>query len=93
MICENDGEDSQCDGDGNTLADILDLGDNFAVSAMPGNDKGIEFYVLFCQRANYQVTKAFTCEWGHSFMPGDYAVISSYYQFWGLQDLSYVLLD
>lgn len=48
MICENDGEDSQCDGDGNTLADILDLGDNFAVSAMPGNDKGIEFYVLFC---------------------------------------------
>jgi hypothetical protein len=93
MIRENDGEDSQYGGDGETLADLLDPGDNFAVPAMPGNDEGVEFYLFFCQRAKYQVTEAFTCKWGHSFLQGDYAVSGSYYQVWGLQDRSYVLLD
>jgi hypothetical protein len=75
------------------LVDILDPGDNFAVPTMPGNDEGVEFYLLFSQHAKYRVTEAFTCKWGHSFLPGDYAVTGSYYQLWGLQDRSYVLLD
>lgn len=48
MIRENDGEDSRYGGDGETLADLLDPGDNFAVPAMPGNDEGVEFYLLSC---------------------------------------------
>lgn len=79
MICENDGEDSQYGGDGDTLADILDPGDNFTMLAMLTNDERIEFYLLFCQRAKYRVTEAFTCKWPNSFLLGDYAVTGFYY--------------
>jgi hypothetical protein len=62
MIREIDGEDSQYGGDGDRLADILDHGDNFVVPAIPGNDEGVEFYLLFGQRVKCRVMEAFTCK-------------------------------
>jgi hypothetical protein len=54
MIRENDGEDFEYGGDGDTLANILDPGDNFAVSAMPGNDEGcLPVFLPACEIPSY----------------------------------------
>ena len=35
-------------GSGDTLSDIINVGDNFVVNAEEGNSKGIDFYILKC---------------------------------------------
>jgi hypothetical protein len=45
-----------------------------------------------CSRPLHHVQKAFTNKWGTSFEVGDYVVASLYYQKWGTNEHSYVLL-
>jgi hypothetical protein len=49
----------------------LQIGDNFVILVEEGNEKGIDFYVLQCQKAKHVVQEAFTCSWGSSFEIGD----------------------
>ena len=37
-----------CHGSGNTLSDVIYIGDNFTVNVEHGNSKGVDFYLLKC---------------------------------------------
>ena len=62
-----DGDDSQNGFDGANFADLLELGDNYAIPALLGNVKGVEFYLLACQRPKFWVEMDFKYKWGNSF--------------------------
>ena len=55
---ENDDE-SQFGGDKEALADGISVGDNFVVLADKGNDEGVPYYIVQCQRPNFLVQTAF----------------------------------
>lgn len=88
-----DGTESQFGDEDDSLADLLELGDNFAVPAEPMNKEGVQFYILVCLRKKFLVREAFTCKWGSEFSVGDYAIQRRYYQKWGSSQKSYVFLD
>ena len=80
MAHEGDGQDSQYGKDGASLANLLEIGDNFALPAQSGNLEGVQFYLLKCIHLKYIVSSQFTCKWGHEFQPGDNVVSGYYYQ-------------
>ena len=88
-----DGSESQFGCEEDSLADLLELGDNFVVPAEPNNKEGVQFYILACLRKKFLVREAFVCKWGSEFNVGDYAVQGRYYQKWGSSQKSYVFLD
>jgi hypothetical protein len=65
FVCANMEEDEEVGRDGvlegQDLGNLLQIGDNFAILAKEGNEEGIGFYVLQCQKAKYMVQEAFTC--------------------------------
>jgi hypothetical protein len=69
-----EGSESQFGGEDDCLADILAIGDNFAVPAHPGNKENVQFYVLEGLRKRFLVREAFTYKWGTDFKAGDYAI-------------------
>jgi hypothetical protein len=75
------------------IGDLLQVGENFAVPAPEGNDEGVEFYVLQCQRAKFMVEEDFVCPWEGDFKRGDYAVAGTYYMKHGRSADLYVFLD
>ena len=75
-----------------TLGDLVNVGDNFAVPAIEGNDEGVDFYILQCQRKKQIVREKFTCVWGGQFEVGEYVIAGTYYQKWGKSQNSYVYL-
>ena len=89
---END-EDWEFGGEGGSIGDMLNIGDNFAVPAEEDNDEGVEFYILQCQRSRFVVKEAFECVWGGSFEVGNCVVAGTYYQRWGRTDKTYVYLN
>ncbi len=70
-------------GDGEDLSNLLQVGDNFVVPVVEGNDERVDFYVLQCQRTKFMVCESFQCFWGFHFDVGDYVVARTYYQKWG----------
>lgn len=84
----HDGEDEE-DG---CSADLLQVGDNFMIPAPPDNDEGVEFYVLQCQKAKFEVHEDFLCPWGEDFEKGDFVVAGTYYQKYGRGSNTYVYL-
>ena len=88
-----DGSESQFGGEDDCLADILAVGDNFAVPTCHGNKKNIQFYVLVCLRKKFLVREAFMCKWGTDFEAGDYAIQGQYYQKWRKNKGTFVYLD
>ena len=73
------------------FASITELGDNFAVSAGPDNEEGIDFYLLLCTKM-YTCRKAFACPWGEHFEPGDSVIQGRYYQKYGTGADTYIWL-
>lgn len=63
------------------------------IPAPEGNDEGVEFYVLQCEKAKLEVLEDFQCPWGEVFLKGDFAVVATYYQKYGTGSNTYVLLD
>ncbi len=49
----------ECDGE--DLATLMCVGDNFAVLTHEGNNEGVEFYILQCQKTSHIVQERFTC--------------------------------
>jgi hypothetical protein len=43
------------EGDGEDLATLMCVGDNFVVPTHQGNNEGVEFYSLKCQKTNHIV--------------------------------------
>lgn len=84
---------SEYGGDGDELADILEIGDNFAVPAEAGNDENVTFYILQCQKPKFLVRERFKCPWGGWIDEGEYVVAGTYYQKWGLSSDSFVYLS
>jgi hypothetical protein len=80
-------------GDGEEFFYILQIGDNFAIPAIEGNAKGVNFYILQCQHKKFMVSEHFACVWGCEFDMGDYVLGRTYYQKWGQGSQSYVFLD
>ena len=68
--------------EGEGFGDLIRPGDNFAVPAMEGNAEGVEFYILQCTRAKYEVEQGFKCAWGPEFESGDLIIRGTYYQRW-----------
>ena len=63
-----------------SLGDLVDIGDNFAIPAEEGNDEEVDFYILQCQRRKYVVMEQFCCVWGAVFQVGQAAIVGTYYQ-------------
>ena len=84
---------SQLHGDGIEMADVLLVGDKFAVPTEPNNTEDVQFYVLECQRRKFLVCSPFKCKWGCEFEVGEYAMAGRYFQKWGRAEKSYVFLD
>ena len=53
--------------DGDCMADLVQVGDNFAVAASENNDEGVSFYILQCQIAKHIVQEDFDCVWEGTF--------------------------
>jgi hypothetical protein len=83
---------SQLHGDGTEMADVLLVGDKFAIPAEPNNAKDVQFYVLECQRRKFLVCSAFKCKWGCEFEVREYAVAGRYFQKWDRVEKLYVFL-
>lgn len=77
---------------GTYLASVLELGDNFAVSAAADNEENVEFHLLVCTRKMFTCTEPFQCKWGESFDVGDKVIQGRYYQRYGLGAQSYIFL-
>lgn len=75
------------------MADLVLLGDNFAVLAALDNDEGVSFYILQCQSPKHVLNETLECSWGGHFQVGDSILSGTYYQKWGCKDLqNYVYL-
>jgi hypothetical protein len=80
----------RCSGD--ALAMTLVIDDNFAINAEVGNSKDANFWLVCCTKPFHQIKRTFMNKWGISFV-ARYAIMSSlYYQMWGHNESSYVLL-
>lgn len=88
-----DHEEWEFGGHGEDLLDLLQAGDNFVILAIEGNDVGVDFDVLQCQRAKFMVHESFQCVWGCHFDVGDHVVTLTYYQKWGRGSQNYVFLN
>lgn len=77
-----DDEDWEEAVEGEGFGDLIRPGDNFVVPALEGNTEGVEFYILQCTRAKYQVEHGFKCTWGPEFEAGDLIIRGTYYQKW-----------
>lgn len=76
------------------LADDLRVGDKFVVPAEDGNEEGVLYYVLVCQRTKFVVRTPFSCVWGNDFEVGDEVVEGKYFQRWGNRESgNYVFPD
>lgn len=73
--------------------DLAEIGDNFVVPAEPGNEEGVDFYVMQCQRSKFEVVTPFTCNWGGEFDVGDFVIGGTYYKKHGTADNTFVFLD
>jgi hypothetical protein len=78
--------------DGNPLTTTLEIGDNFVMNAEIGNLEGVDLWVFCCTKPMHIIRKEFTYKWGTSFAIGDDDVARLYYQRWGSNDRSFVLL-
>jgi hypothetical protein len=76
-----------------TLAELIQVGDYFAVKAKSGNNWGVGFYILQCEEPVHIVNKAFTDEYGEVFVAGDRVLKAIWYQPVQNQDFKYVLDD
>jgi len=88
-----DGIGFEFGGASGQYGDLVDIGDNFVVPAEPGNEEGVPFYVLQCQRSKFEVQSAFTCSWGGEFQEGDFVIGGTYYKKHGTADNTFVFLD
>jgi hypothetical protein len=48
----DDPNKSEFGGDGEELSNLLQVGNNFVIPTIEGNAKGVDFYILQCQRQN-----------------------------------------
>ena len=63
-----------------SLGALVDVGDNFAIPALPDNDKGVDFYVRQCQHKREVVVEKFTCPWEEEFEVRQHILVGTYYQ-------------
>lgn len=98
LVCDTMNEHEKEDdwefgGEGGSMDDMLNIGDNLAVPTEEDNNEGIEFYVLQCQHPNFFIKEPFECIWRGSFEVGTCIVAGTYYQRWGRTDRTYVYLN
>jgi hypothetical protein len=93
MVHHGNEEEWEFGGDEEELSDLLNIGDNFVLSAKEDNVEEAEFYILQCQIPKFKVTESFRCMLGCEFVAGDLAVGGTYYQKWGSNNKSYVYLS
>ena len=58
-------EDFIYHGPGDTLSDVIHVGDNFAVDAEEGNSEGADFYILKCKLCKQCATQNIVDAWGN----------------------------
>ena len=75
------------------FATILELGDNFAVSAAADNEENVAFHILVCTRKVFTCTQGFKCKWGETFQVGDKVIQGRYFQKFGTGADTYVYLQ
>ena len=76
-----------------TLADMLELGDNFVVVFAPNDVDNEEYYIALCKEPKVALTQQqLTDGWGNVFNPGDEVIQGMYYQKLPSNWISYVLL-
>lgn len=88
----SDEEPWDYESDDESLGGLVNIGDNFVVPAIQGNEEGVEFYILQCQKERQLVRENFKCVWGGEFERGQYVLAGTYYQKWGNSEKSFVYL-
>lgn len=83
MAVDEDDENWEYEYDDDSMGNLVQARDNFAVPASEDNAEGVSYYVLQCQRPKHIVEHDFDCVWGGHFQAGDYVISATYYQKWG----------
>ena len=76
-----------------TLADMLEMGDNFAVIVAPTNTNNEEYYIAICKQPKVVLFEQIKDGWGNVFNPGDEVIQGVYYEKLPSSQISYVLLQ
>ena len=75
-------------GRGDTLSDVLNVGDNFVVNAEEGNSEGVDFYILKCTVSKQCATQNILDAWGNVVSTGTFYIEGIFYA--RLDDYDYV---
>lgn len=76
-----------------SLAELIQLGEFFAIKAEEGNKWDVEFYILQCEQPLHVVKKSFEDLYGERFEEGDQALRGLWYQPVPGRETKYVLND
>lgn len=77
-------------GNAKALAACLSIGDNFSLLAPQGNDEGVDFWILLCEKELHLVDRDCEDPQGQTFERGD-MVSGRYYKQSGRQTSCYIL--
>ncbi len=83
MVPKDNNDNWEYEYDDESMGDLLQVGDNFAIPFAKNNDEGVSFYILQCQRPKHIVEEDFDYVWGGHFQAGDSIISATYYQKWG----------
>ncbi|KAL3681044.1 hypothetical protein R1sor_024000 [Riccia sorocarpa] len=73
-----------------SIADLLEVGDFFAVEAEAPNDFNADFWIMQCKKPLYQLEKDHTDEYGNTVYAGDFALKAIWYQQWGRRSTCFI---
>ncbi|KAL3688658.1 hypothetical protein R1sor_014967 [Riccia sorocarpa] len=73
-----------------SIADLLEVGDFFAVEAEAPNDFNADFWIMQCKKPLYQLEKDHTDEYGNIVYAGDFALKAIWYQQWGRRSTCFI---
>ncbi|KAL3688230.1 hypothetical protein R1sor_014539 [Riccia sorocarpa] len=76
-----------------SVADLIEIGDFFAVEVEVPNEFNADFWILQCTKPMYQLSKDHTDAYGCTFYAGDFALKGKWYQQWGRRSTCYVRYD
>ncbi|KAL3681663.1 hypothetical protein R1sor_024619 [Riccia sorocarpa] len=76
-----------------SIAELIEVGDFFAVEAEVPNEFNADFWIIQCTKPMYQLEKDHTDDYGCTFYSGDFALKGKWYQQWGRRSTCFVKYD
>ncbi len=80
--------------DAESLIVTLYVSDNFVMHAKDGNEEGVDFYIMCCERPPFTLdVKVGPNLWDATYYAWEVVVSGKYHKFWVKKGLSYVMLN